>query len=437
MAKTTGQKVTFTMHGEVFTFTSRALEGFPEAASMLDYLLARGKVSPAYASHYVVLAARLRRLGRLNTPEAIVRRVEKTAANAYWRWATEGYVTRLRPVLAALKSDDVREGYRWLRRGSLVPAYPGKMIQRRLLPVPTKPGEAPQPQRTIAEEPCSVWTLHVPRKANTPVHTDPCPDCTTVKLTMEQVEVIAAAFENAWGHRNLDAVPPECFLFGPPPIDGRVAASLAPTARIVAAVPDGALAQALDQLGASATRDSTVFVDRVRAAGTAAVVIDFRTVKVDQLDTVIGAVREAAFRWHEAHPPVEAAPLAPLPTNNLPLPGEATTVYGVPVEMQVERTTEFPGPTLVPVAPPAPPSLEAFAAAMLGEAPPVSPLATPPAPPPVATDVQFTDWAAINAAVRTRLVHCTLHKQGHSVTAEQQECAPGAWTDIPLEDATP
>ena len=85
MAKATGPKLTFTIRESVFTFTKRALEGFPEAPALLDYLLSRGKVSPAYASQYVVLAARLRRLGRLNMPEAIVRRVERTAANAYWR----------------------------------------------------------------------------------------------------------------------------------------------------------------------------------------------------------------------------------------------------------------------------------------------------------------------------------------------------------------
>jgi hypothetical protein len=422
MAKATTPRVNITVNDEVFTFTARALEGFHEARSMLAYLLARGSLSRVNAVHYVVLAARLKRLGRISHPEVLTRRVEATAANAYWRWASETYVTRVRPVLDALKNDDVREGYRWLRRGSLVPAYEGKKIQWRMLPVPPKPGESKMPP-AIAEEPCSVWTLHVPRKANVPVHTDPCPDCACVKLTMEQVEVIAAAFENAWGHRNLEAVPPECFLFGVPPIDRKgQTLQMAASARIVALVPDGALSMALDQLEAGVTRDSVLFVDRVRTGNIAAVVIDFRSVKVDQIDTVLAAVREAAFKWHEAHPPVEIAPLVPLPTNNLPLPGEATTVYGTPA---VGVTTEFP------IAPPAVQSLEAFAAAILGEAPLASPIETPPAPPPVEPETQFTDWAAINAAVKTRLVHCTVHKQGHSVQAGQVECGPGAWTEIP------
>lgn len=333
-------------------------------------------------------------------------------------------------MLDALKNDDVRFGYRWLRRGSLVPAYEGKKIQWRMLPVPPKPGESKM-LPAIAEEPCSVWTLHVPRKATTPVHTDPCPDCACVKLTMEQVEVIAAAFENAWGHRNLDTVPAECFLFGLPPIDSKVETQLAPTARVVAVVPDGALAQALEQLGASVSRESIAFTDRVRVSDTAAIVLDFRAVKVDQIDAVVTAVREAAFRWHDAHPPEVVVPLAPLPTNNLPLPGAATTVYGESVhEVEPEVTTEFPiAPMLAP--PPPLPSLDAFAAAVLGEAPSVSPLETPPVPPPVAPETQFTDWAAISSAVKTKLVQCSVHKKPHSVTPNQAECGPGAWVEIP------
>lgn len=427
MPKPLGPDVTLTVNGAAFTFTKRALEGFPEAHGFLTALVARGKVSAANAHYYVRLVARLRRLGRLNVPEAIIHRVEKTAANAYWRWCGEAYVTRVRPVLAALKSDDVREGYRWLRRGSLVPAFEGKKILRRMLPVPAKPGESKMPP-AIAEEPCSVWTLHVPRTAGIQVHTDPCPDCTCVKLTMEQVEVVASAFENAWGHRNLEAVPPECFLFGTPPIDGKIEASLTPTARVVAVVPDGALAAALDQLGASVSRDSVAFTDRVRATDTAAVVIDFRAVKPELIDEVLAAVREAAARWLGAHVVVEPVLAAPLPTNNLPLPGAATNVYG---EEVVPVTTEFPIAPPVLAPPPPVPSLEAFAASVLGESPAPSPIDTPPVPPPVAPETQFTDWAAINAAVRTRLVHCTVHKQGHSVTAGQVECGPGAWTEIP------
>lgn len=453
MAKSTGPKVSFTMHGSTFSFTTAALAGFPEAPGMLNDLLARGKVSPANASHYVVLAARLRRLGRLNMPEAIVRRVEKTAANAFWRWAAESYGGRVRPVLEALKSDDVRQGIRWLRRGSLVPPLPGKVLRWRLLPVPTKPGEAPQPRQTIAEEPCSVWTLHVPKRASTPVHEDPCPDCSIVKLTLEQVEVIATAFADAWGHRDLSAVPAECFLFGTPPIDGKIESQLAPTARVVAVAPDGALSAALDQLGASVSRESLAFIDRAREDRTAAVVIDFRAVLVDQIDAVLTAVREAAVRWLGDHAVVVPVVAAPLPTNNLPLPGEATTVYGTPAEFEaVAAPAAAPAPTLAPppALPPELPSLEAFAATVLGEEPPartrrpawsvkrrrsirwarararrwtttcasVSP-------------TQFTDWAAINAAVRTRLVQCSVHKQAHSVTMEQAPCGPGAWVEIP------
>lgn len=430
MTNVPGQKITFTMHGSTFSFTKRALEGFPEAPALLNDLLARGRVSPSNASHYVILAARLRRLGRLNMPEAIVRRVEKTAANAYHRWAAESYGVRIRPVLDALKNDDVRAGVRWLRRGSLVPPLPGKVLRWRLLPVPTKPGEAPQPRQTIAEEPCTVWTLHVPRRASIPVHEDPCPDCSIVKLTLEQVEVIATAFQDAWGHRDLNTVPAECFLFGTPPIDGKVDTQLASTARVVAVAPDGALAAALDQLGASVSRESLAFIDRVREAGTAAVVIDFRAVPLAQLGEVLSRVFEAGARWHDTEAPATIA-LAPLPTNNLPLPGEATTVYGAPAEIEVERTTEFSTP-LAPTTPlPAPSSLDAWAAAILGEAPPESPLATPPTSPPVKPGTQFTDWAAINAAVRTRLVHCSVHREPHSVTANQAECGPGAWVEIP------
>ncbi len=424
MPKTSGGLVTLTVDGYAYTFTKRALEGLPEAHGFLANLLARGKVSAANAVYYVKLVARLRRLGRLNTPEALVHRVEKTAANAFWRWCGESYAARVRPVLDALNNGDVRIGYRWLRRGSLVPSYPGKVIQWRMLPIPVKPGESPMPARTIAEEPCSTWTLHVPKKATTPVHSDPCPDCTCVKLTAEQVEVIAQAFESAWGHRNLDTVPAECFLFGTPPIDSKLDNPNMSTARTVAIAPDGALTMALEQLGASVSRDDLAFIDRARAADTAAVVVDFRVVKPDRIDAVLAVVREAAFRWHDAHPADAPAVVpAPLPTNNASLPGKPETVYGtVPARFEVEAPA-------LPVRPLAPASsLADFAAMVLG---PSTPLDTPPVAPEAPPGTEFTDWAAINAATQTKLVHCSVHREAHSVKTGDVECGPGAWVEIP------
>lgn len=424
MARFAGPGTSFVIAGNTYTFPPRSLDGFPEAAAFLEYLLVVRRLLPSMGVYYVKLAARLRRLGRLNTPQALVHRVEKTAANAFWRWASDTYDDRVRPVTRVMNDADLLQGVRWLRRSSLVPAFPGKVLRRRLLPVPSRPGEATQPLRTIAEEPYDGWTLHVPRHETTPVHEDPCPDCLVYKLTPEQLEIIAVAFERAWGHRNLTAVPPDVFLFGTPPASAAVDARHRLTRGIVAVLPEGAAAIALDQLGGSVSREILAFTDRLRANPEASTVaLDFECVR-DHLDAALAAVREAGVRWLEAHPAAAVpSPAGPLPTNVGPLPG-------VPEALPIELTDEFSGevmapPTLVSI-PREPevraPAIGAFAASVLGPA--ESETSAEPAP-------KFMDWAAISETARPRLVHCTMHRQPHTVMREERECAPGAWHDIP------
>jgi hypothetical protein len=426
MARYAGQSTTFVVAGNTYTFPPRSLDGFPEAPAFLEYLLTVRVVSPTMAVYYVKIAARLRRKGVLNTPQVLQHRVERTAANGFWRWASDTYDERVRPILRAVNDPGLTQGVRWLRRSSLVPPSPGKVLRRRLLPVPSRPGEAAQPPRTIAEEPYDGWTLHVPRSERTPVHEDPCPDCLVVKLTPEQLEACAVAFERAWGHRNLAAIPADMFLFGTPPASAAVDARLRPTRGIVAVLPEGATATALDQLGGSVSREILAFAERLRANPEASTVaLDFECLRDGHLDLALAAVREAGVRWLEAHPAAPARPPAePLPTNLGPLPG-------VPEALPVELTDEFAGeppppPVLVSV-PPEPergreaPAIDAFAASVLG---PVDADAAEGAP-------KFTDWAAISETARPRLVHCTFHKEAHTVLREDPECRPGAWHDIP------
>jgi hypothetical protein len=231
--------------------------------------MARGGISASVASQYAKLVARLRKQGRLDQPEKIVHNVEHTAANAYHRWQTESYQERVQPVIRAFAHDDVRQGISWLRVGSISPPFEGKLIPRL-----TGLGEVRLDAATLSATatpatfgwfPCDKWTLHVPRAACA-VHQDPCADCTPIELDAEKLEVIACAFEQAWGHRNLPAVPPECPLFGEPPKDWQVESAPAPivTGKIVALIPRGAVASALGQLKAAVTDDLASFDARLK-----------------------------------------------------------------------------------------------------------------------------------------------------------------------------
>jgi len=434
MPKYAGPPLNLVIDGATYSFPPRSLDGFPEAPGYLRYLLVVRGVSAPMAVHYVKLVARMRRFGRLDFPQAIKGRVERTAVNGYWRWINETYDDRVRPVLQAINQTDLTVGVRWLRRGALVPPYAGKKLLKRLLPMPV--GETAL-QVVISEEPCNEWTLHVPQRASAPAHTDPCPDCVLIKLDARQLDIIASAFEKAWGHRQLDAVPADAFLFGTPPVANVVDARQSKTPTIAAILPHGALATALDQLGASVARDLGAFLDRLQANTPGAVAIDFSAIGASRLDAVLMAVREAGHRYLAAQPPEEKKLLVGglIPTNNAPLPGSPLTLPEAP-----------PAPVLG--APP--PALGDFAKKVLGsddangvddeehaeDQPAVLDIGGSDTRADQAADssgdkIEFIDWAARSQTSATRLVHCTVHRKAHTVTGDQEPCAPGAWHNIP------
>lgn len=278
-------------------FTNRALEGFPEAPAFLGALLDRGGVSPRIACEYVRLAARLKRQGRLSDPNN-QHRVEGTAANAYWRWAGESYAKRLQPVIRAIPQVDLKRALPHLRRSALVPPFEGKAVPRMTAPaqavLDSETRAATTAPPTFTMVPCASWTLHVPTQS-VAAHADPCLTCITVDLDADQLNVIAAAFENAWGHKDLEKVPPDCLLFGEPPRsytgEGVV---LAKAGRVVALCEPGAAAEALNSIGAKVTKDVDSFLARL-AEGADSVFIS-RAAIVD-LGTVVHVISAIQNQW--------------------------------------------------------------------------------------------------------------------------------------------
>lgn len=278
--------VVLSVRGTPFTFTAYALTGFAEAAPFIEYLTDRGGVSHATMTEYVRQVARLKREGRLGDPARWRHRVETTAANAYWQWVGDNYEARVQPVIKAIPAVDMRRAVRWLRRGALVPPYPGKMVPR-VVAMPkaildTQTREAVTVPAATAFTPCDTWTLHVPADQREP-HTDPCATCTVLDLTPVQVETIAAAFERAWGHRDLQRVPAEYPLFGEPPRSDRVQPDTPPVGRVVALCEPGAVADSLRALGAVVTGDVDAFLAR----------------QSEGFDAVHVSRRAAGARWAE------------------------------------------------------------------------------------------------------------------------------------------
>ncbi len=275
-------------------------EMLPDAVQFIDALLTR-KVSVPMATEYARLAAKLRREGRLGTPELLVQRNERTAANAYWRWVEGSYAGRTIPVIRAFADEDVRRGIGWLRVHSLVPPFEGKAV-RRVTRLPTAmlnaelredpSGGVLAVPRETALFPCATWTLHVPRSP-VAAHKDPCDDCIVIELDAAKLDVLAQGFEAAWGHRDLQRVPPECYLFGQPPRETKLAVQdPESTGRVVALVPNGALASALEAFGSSVTPQAVSFSARVREPVPDVVVIS-RKAAGAELESVLAAVRSA------------------------------------------------------------------------------------------------------------------------------------------------
>jgi hypothetical protein len=305
MARIAKPPVHLVVHDTPFKFTARALEGFHEAAAFLGALLDRGGISAPVACEYVRLAARLKRQGRLND-ENNQHTVEATAANAYWRWAGQSYATRVQPVIRALSQVDLKRALPYLRRSALIPPFEGKLVPRMValpqavLDSETRAAAVAPPSFSLV--PCLGWTLHVPTKA-VPVHADPCLTCLTIDLSAEQVETIAVAFEQAWGHRQLEKVPSDYLLFGEPPRtytgEGVV---LAKAGRVVALCEPGAAVEALNSIGAKVTADVDSFLARLAEGADSVFISRAAAGDLAVLAHVISAVKNQWFTQTTGQP---------------------------------------------------------------------------------------------------------------------------------------
>ena len=226
-----------TVRDQPFTFERALLADLPDACAFLAHLLDR-RVSAGVAQLYVRSVCRLKRRGTLTGPAVIGNVTERTAANAYVKWRAECYLQRSTEVARVLRGLSVKR-VRFLRQHSISPPMPGKLIPAPRMPeiaditdVLPEPGAprsylsvvesgqvtsgpiSPPPVSWVSAE--TSWTLHVPHEFRAP-HVDPCESCTPFVLDAGQLEAIAAAFEKTWGHRDLNALPPEAYLFGAPP----------------------------------------------------------------------------------------------------------------------------------------------------------------------------------------------------------------------------
>jgi hypothetical protein len=271
MPRYSGTPTAVAVNGQTFVFPPRAIDDFPEAAAFLTGLLARGRLATHVAKTYVQLVARLRRAGRLADLSLLHNRVERTAANAYVRWQTETYDARLAPVLAALATRlPNKNAIRWLRVHALVAPFEGKTTTTRM-PAAPDPARWKQVRAHVATDvaPMAVvrlttnaWTLHVPEKPE-PAHTDPCDTCYTIELTDKDLDVLGAAFESAWGHRDINKVPRDAFMFGEVLAAATDAVTKKRGERIAALAPDGVTGDELSRIGAAVARDVESFVARL------------------------------------------------------------------------------------------------------------------------------------------------------------------------------
>lgn len=228
-----------TVRDQPFTFERALLADLPDAVPFLAHLLDR-RVSPGVAQLYVRAVCRLKRRGTLTGPAVVGGNInERTAANAYKKWRAEIYGQRSTEVVRALRGQVSAKRIRFLRQHSISAPAPGKVIPVAAMPeiaditdVLPEPGAprsylsvvesgqvasgpiSPPPVSWVSAE--TSWTLHVPHEFRAP-HVDPCESCTPFVLDAGQLEAIATAFEKTWGHRDLNALPPEAYLFGAPP----------------------------------------------------------------------------------------------------------------------------------------------------------------------------------------------------------------------------
>lgn len=254
--------------GKTFTFSAKVLADLPDAQAFLEGVLTRG-VSEPVAAHYVKLVARLTRQGRMADLTLITHNVERTAANAYKKWKVDAYDVRVGPVIRAFAREDVKKAIGWLRRGSLVPPFEGKVVplQRTYEEHMAPPNyfDAKKGRQIYVTPPrfgpCTQWTLHVPAEP-VPSHQDPCADCAVVELTQSQFEAIIVAFRLAWGHQDFERVPAESLLFGEPPAGEKLVINTQSEKAVALARPSS-VSDALVGARAAVARDVDSFLARL------------------------------------------------------------------------------------------------------------------------------------------------------------------------------
>jgi hypothetical protein len=271
MPRYSGSPTNVVAHGQTYTFPPRTIDDFSDAAGFLTGLLDRGRVASHVAKTYVQTVARLRRAGRLADLSLLHNRIERTAANAYLRWYAEAYAARVAPVVHAFASKlPNKNAVRWLRVHALVPPFEGKTTAVRT-PAPPDPAAwekvragvvMPAQEMVVTLRPSHAYTLHVPAKLGA-AHVDPCDTCHTIELTAADLEVLAVAFESAWGHRDINKVPRDAYLFGEPPPEAASEVVKDKGEKIAALAMSGVTGDELARIGAAVARDVEGFVARL------------------------------------------------------------------------------------------------------------------------------------------------------------------------------
>lgn len=286
---------------DVVPLPASLMRAFPDTIPFFTHLRERGYSIPT-AKRYVYAIAKERQSGRWLHPDIIGEALSHSALTAYWKWITTHYSLRLSRVLKTVISGDLRAGIGRLRVGSLVGPFAGKAIPWLGAPMSDRlpDGTFFSLPREVQWQPTEHWTLHVP-PTNLPVHKDPCVDCTTIELNDEQLRAVSEAFYDAWGTAAKPwEMPPECFLFGQPPLVGDFAPTpdVEPVGRIVALLPDGPICAAMEQLKAAVAGQVGAFIDRLADRRPDVIVLS-RALVDTRLEEVLAAVR-AAWKVEEA-----------------------------------------------------------------------------------------------------------------------------------------
>ncbi len=283
-----------TVNGVTYRVATSTMTAIPATPLFLKHLIDR-QISTAMAGEYARLAAKLVRDGKTR-PEQLSKPNERTAMNAYWRWIESSYEKRVQAVQIAMAPADLRKAFGWLRVHSISPPFEGKTVPR-LTQMPQLYFDAETHAASMEPEryervPCTSWTLHVPEK-ETPVHADPCDTCAVYELTPEQLTVIAAAFEDAWGHRDIGRMPPEALLFGTPPMNAeRRAQAATETGRVVGLIHPCTLSDHVMAHGGHVADSLPALISRLNDGPADVLVLSRTMIGEERFDAVVQALGE-------------------------------------------------------------------------------------------------------------------------------------------------